>query len=64
MRVIIAAAVFAFGMLAGAGIAAWLMPPAWASDLGVMSERGFERETRSGTALRRSQSDGVVFQLR
>jgi hypothetical protein len=28
MRVIIAAAVFAFGMLAGAGIAAWLMPPA------------------------------------
>jgi hypothetical protein len=28
MRVLIAAAVFAFGMLAGAGIAAWLMPPA------------------------------------
>jgi hypothetical protein len=28
MRVIIAAAVFAFGMLADAGIAAWLMPPA------------------------------------
>jgi hypothetical protein len=28
MRVIIAAAVFGFGMLAGAGIAAWLVPPA------------------------------------
>jgi hypothetical protein len=27
MRVVIAAVVFAFGMLAGAGIAAWLMPP-------------------------------------
>jgi hypothetical protein len=27
IRVIIAAAVFAFGMLAGAGIAAWLVPP-------------------------------------
>jgi hypothetical protein len=26
-RVIAAVAVFAFGMLAGAGIAAWLMPP-------------------------------------
>jgi hypothetical protein len=28
MRVIIGAVVFAFGMLAGAGIVAWLMPPA------------------------------------
>jgi len=28
IRVIIAVAVFAFGMLAGAGIAAWLVPPA------------------------------------
>jgi hypothetical protein len=26
-RVIAAVAVFAFGMLAGAGISAWLMPP-------------------------------------
>jgi hypothetical protein len=26
-RVVIGAAVFAFGILAGAGIAAWLMPP-------------------------------------